>query len=85
MTATADLYDLLPAIYRIRDAEEGGALEALIAVLAAETDVVDRDIEGLYDDLFIETCRPWVVPYIADLLDVRGLYAVAPGTTSQRA
>jgi hypothetical protein len=85
MTATADLYDLLPAIYRIRDAEEGGALEALSAVLAAEADVVDRDIQGLYDDLFIETCRPWVVPYIADLLDVRGLYAVAPGTASQRA
>ena len=85
MTATADLYDLLPAIYRIRDAEDGGALEALTAVLAAEADVVDRDIEGLYDDLFIETCRPWVVPYIADLLDVRGLYAVAPGTASQRA
>ena len=85
MTATADLYDLLPAIYRIRDAEEDGALAALTAVLAAEADVVDRDIQGLYDDLFIETCRPWVVPYIADLLDVRGLYAVAPGTASQRA
>ena len=28
MTATADLYELLPAIYRIRDAEEGGTLEA---------------------------------------------------------
>lgn len=85
MTTTADLYDLLPAIYRIRDAEQGSALEALVSVLAAEADVVDRDIEGLYDDLFIETCRPWVVPYIGDLLDVRGLYAVAPGTTSQRA
>ncbi len=85
MTTTADLYDLLPSIYRIRDAEQGGALEALTAVLAAEADVVDRDIGVLYDDLFIETCRPWVVPYIADLLDVRGLYAVAPGTASQRA
>jgi hypothetical protein len=85
MTTTADLYDLLPAIYRIRDAEQGGELEALLTVLATQADVVDRDIEGLYDDLFIETCRPWVVPYIADLLDVRGLYAVAPGTTSQRA
>ena len=85
MTTAADLYDLLPAIYRVRDAEQGSPLEALVTVLAAEAEVVDRDIEGLYDDLFIETCRPWVVPYIADLLDVRGLYAVAPGTTSQRA
>ena len=84
MTATSDLYDLLPAVYRIRDGDDG-PLEALAAVLAAEADVVDRDIQRLYDDLFIETCQPWVVPYIADLLDVRGLYAVAPGTASQRA
>ena len=85
MTTTADLYDLLPSIHRIRDAEGEGALAALVAVLAGEADVVDRDIERLYDDWFIETCSPWVVPYIADLLGVRGLYAVAPGTASQRA
>jgi hypothetical protein len=85
VTTTSDLYDLLPSVYRIRDAEHEGALAALTAVLAAEVDVVDRDIERLYDDLFIETCQPWVVPYIADLLVVRGLYAVAPGTASQRA
>jgi Phage tail protein (Tail_P2_I) len=85
VTTTAGLYDLLPSLYRIRDAEREGALEALASVLAAEADVLDRDIEQLYDDLFIETCQPWVVPYIADLLDVRGLYAVAPGTASQRA
>jgi hypothetical protein len=85
VTTTADLTRLLPSVYRIRDEEREGALEALLAVLAAEADVVDRDIERLYDDWFIETCQPWVVPYIADLLDVRGLYAVAPGTASQRA
>jgi hypothetical protein len=85
MTKTGDLYDLLPSVYRTRDGEGEGALAALTAVLAAEADVVDRDIERLYDDLFIETCQPWVVPYIADLLDVRGLYTVAPGTASQRA
>ena len=85
MTTATDLYHLLPSVYRLRDAEREGALEALTEVLAAEADVVDRDIERLYDDLFIETCQPWVVPYIGDLLDVRGLYAVAPGTASQRA
>ena len=46
MTTTADLYDLLPAIYRITGRRAGGALEALTAVLAAEADVVDRDIAG---------------------------------------
>jgi Phage tail protein (Tail_P2_I) len=85
VTTTSDLYELLPSVLRIRDAEREGALEALAAVLASEADVVDRVIEQLYDDWFIETCQPWVVPYIADLLDVRGLYAVAPGTASQRA
>ena len=85
MIAAKDLYELLPSVHRIRDAERDDALAALTAVLAAQADVVDRDIEQLYDDWFIETCRPWVVPYIADLLGVRGLYAVAPGTASQRA
>ena len=85
MTATDELYDLLPSVYRIRDAEREGSLEALAEILAREADVVDRDIEQLYDNWFIETCQPWVVPYIADLLDVRGVYAVAPGTASQRA
>ena len=85
MTTTDELYDLLPSVYRIRDGEREGSLEALAEILAREADVVDRDIGQLYDNWFIETCQPWVVPYIADLLDVRGVYAVAPGTASQRA
>lgn len=85
MTATSDLYELLPSVYRIRDADHDRVLEDLMELLAAQADVVDRDIEQLYDNWFIETCQPWVVPYIADLLGVRGLYAVAPGTASQRA
>jgi hypothetical protein len=85
VTATSDVYDLLPSVYRIRDDERHGVLEELIELLAAQADVVDRDIEQLYDNWFIETCQPWVVPYIADLLEVRGLYAVAPGTASERA
>ena len=44
MTATSDRYDLLPSVYRIRDAEREGTLEALASVLAAEADVVDRDV-----------------------------------------
>ena len=85
MTAANPLYELLPAVYRIRDGDQGGVLEELTEVLAGQADVLDRDIDQLYDDWFIETCQPWVVPYIADLLGVRGLYPVAPGTASQRA
>ena len=74
MSTTADdLYALLPAIYRRRDAEQGLVLRALVEVLASQAGVVERDIEALYDNWFIETCAPWVVPYIGDLLRVRPL------------
>ncbi|MFO0952908.1 MAG: hypothetical protein U0835_17510 [Isosphaeraceae bacterium] len=63
-----DLYELLPAYVRLRDEEQGGPLRALIAVLNDQADVLKRDIDGLWDDLFIETCRDWVIPYIGDLV-----------------
>ncbi|MGB3298507.1 MAG: hypothetical protein WBA76_09585, partial [Phormidesmis sp.] len=69
------LYGLLPAIYRIRDRAEGEPLRALLAILEQEFKTVERDVEGLYENWFIETCDEWMVPYIGDLLDVRELYA----------
>lgn len=69
------MYRLLPAVYRIRDAEQGGALRALLEVLGEQTRVVERDIAQLYENWFIETCDEWVVPYIGDLLAVRNLHA----------
>ena len=80
------LYNLLPAIYRIRDASQDEALRALMAVLESELVRIERDIEGLYRDWFIETCAEWVVPYIGDLLGVRNLHSVeSAGVFSQRA
>ncbi len=76
-TPAEKLYALLPAIHRIRDAAEGEPLRALLAILEQEFDTLEQDIEGLYDNWFIETCDEWVVPYIGDLLDVRELYAKA--------
>lgn len=74
-TATRErLYELLPAIYRIRDAEGGEALHALLTIMGDELARIEDDIAGLYDDWFIETCAEWVVPYIGDLLGVRGLH-----------
>ncbi len=58
------LYELLPAVHRIRDAEEGEPLRALMAVLAREGAVVEEAIEQLYDNLFVETAEPWAVPYV---------------------
>lgn len=82
---TEQLYQLLPAIYRIRDAERGLPLKALIAVLTEQAAVMEADIDRLYENWFIETCDEWVVPYIGDLLGVRGLCPVTEATFSQRA
>jgi tail protein P2 I len=86
MSLTADeLYDLLPAIYRIRDAECNQPLRALVQVLADQAIVMEEDIAQLYDNWFIETCDEWVVPYISDLLGVRGLHPIEGATFTQRA
>lgn len=79
------LYSLLPAIYRVRDAAEGEPLRALMAVMERELELLESDIDRLYDNWFIETCDEWAVPYIGDLLGVRGLHAVRDGSFSQRA
>ena len=69
------LLELLPAVYRVRDEERGGPLRALLDAIADQVAVVEDDLRRLDDDLFIETCAPWVVPYIGDLLGVTGLPA----------
>ncbi len=72
------VYALLPAVHRRRDAERGNEMYALLSVIAAQARVVQDDIEQLYDNWFIETCQDWVVPYIGDLVG----YRVLPGTTA---
>ncbi len=58
------MYELLPAIYRIRDADRGEPLKALLSVIADQVGVLEEDLAQLYDDQFIETCAPWVAPSI---------------------
>jgi hypothetical protein len=79
------MYRHLPAIYRIRDAERGGPLRELLTVIAEQLAVMEENVEQLYDDLFIETCADWVVPYIGDLIGYSGLYGEALGRGSSRA
>ena len=79
------LYELLPAIYRIRDADQGESLKALLSVIAEQIAVLEENLEQLYDDQFIETCAEWVVPYIGDLIGYRSLYGVTPKISSPRA
>jgi len=82
---TERLYGLLPAIYRLRDADQGYPLRSLLAVIAREVGIVEEDIAGLYADWFIETCGEEMVPYIGDLLGVRGLHALENAGFTRRA
>jgi hypothetical protein len=70
------LYNLLPTIYRIEDANREEQLRALLAVIETELAAIEGDIEDLYENWFIETCEEWVIPYIGDLLGVRLVHAV---------
>jgi hypothetical protein len=65
------LYEFLPAVYRLRDEEQGKPLEALLQIIGEQVDLVEADVARLYDNWFIETCEPWVVPYIAELVGYR--------------
>ncbi|CAN5746232.1 hypothetical protein BH20CHL5_BH20CHL5_00990 [soil metagenome] len=124
---TRALFDLLPAVYQLRDAElagrvpslltpaeaaelaaleaaagplhasergrlatlrakrDQGPLKALLTVLGEQVAVLQEDLAQLYDDQFIETCAPWAVPYIGDLIGYRTLHGKAPRTASRRA
>ena len=84
MTEDDRLYNLLPSIYRARDTEYNQQLRALLSVIEDEIVRVERDIDRLYENWFIETCDDWLVPYIGDLLGVRNLNPSVPGVFSLR-
>ena len=78
-------YNLLPAVHRVRDVEQGEPLRALLSIIADQVAILEKDLEQLYDNQFVETCAPWVLPYIGDLIGVRGLHGVGQLTRTPRA
>ncbi|PYX00247.1 MAG: hypothetical protein DMG89_04830 [Acidobacteria bacterium] len=62
------LYELLPVVHRLRDADRGYPLRGLLQVISEQVNIVDADIAQFYENWFIETCQDWVVPYIGDLI-----------------
>jgi len=91
-TESRRLFELLPAIHRVRDAEiaaqaglGAGPLEELIRVIAGQMALLEENIEQSYDDLFIETCADWVIPYIGDLIGYQSLHGKVPDVASPRA
>jgi hypothetical protein len=84
---TDTLYRLLPAIHRIRDEEREppGALKALLSVIADQLQVMEENLDQLHDDLFIETCADWVIPYIGDLIGCEPLHPLGQARGLARA
>lgn len=78
------LYRLMPAVHRVRDAESGEPLKALLAVVADQLGVLEEDLDQLYDDQFIETCAGWVIPYIGDAIGYRALHGNVPRIRTPR-
>ena len=62
-----------------------GPLQSLLMLIAEQIAAVEGDLDQLYDDQFIETCAPWVIPYIGDLIGYRSVKGVAPAVASPRA
>ncbi|MEM1073106.1 MAG: phage tail protein [Pseudomonadota bacterium] len=92
--STDRIFELLPAFLRLADAEEGrqrripgdprdvedfGPLRTLASLIAREAQIVDEGLDDHYDNAFIETCAPWVIPYLGELLGVRGLADIPEG------
>jgi hypothetical protein len=68
-----ELRSLLPAVYLLRDARDDGSpgpLGALLDVVAEQLGVLLDDIRQSYDDHFVETADPWVLPYLGDLVGI---------------
>jgi hypothetical protein len=68
---TTPIADWLPPALR---EGPGGAsdperlLDLLLAAVDEQVALLARDIDQVYDDLFIESCADWAVPYIGSLL-----------------
>ncbi len=67
------LWEMIPAIYRIEDAnsDNPGVLRSMVEIMAKQAAVVRRSNDRLWEDQFIEWCNDWAVPYLADLVGTR--------------
>ena len=86
------LFDLLPALYRLRDATVAqsqalpqGPLQALLTLIDEQFALLADDLIQRYDDEFIETCAPWVIPYIGALIGYQPVNGIAPAVANPRA
>ena len=48
-----------------------GPLVTLLTALGVQLELLEAEVDWLYDDQFIETCADWVIPYIGALVGAR--------------
>lgn len=59
-----------PAPDPLSDTAEG-PLVTLLAALGQQLDLLEAEVDWLYEDQFIETCADWMVPYLGALVGAR--------------
>jgi hypothetical protein len=62
------LFELLPAVFRLRDSENGHPLRELLRAISGQVGEFLAEIGQLNDNWFIETCDDDLVPYFAGLV-----------------
>lgn len=71
------LYSLLPAVHRIHDEDPAnpsqGALRQLLHIIADQLGVLEEELQQLYENHFVETSAEWALPYIGELIGLRGV------------
>jgi hypothetical protein len=67
------LWAMIPAVYRHEDgvAANPGVLRALVDTWARQAAALRRSQDRTWEDLFVELCGAWAVPYIGDLVGTR--------------
>lgn len=79
------LWNLIPTVYRFQDTDSfdhPGPLRELVIRIGKQAAILRRSTDRLWEDQSIEACDDWVIPYIADLLDVQLVNGL--GTREQR-
>ena len=61
-----------------------GPLQSLLMVIGEQLEILAEDLDQLYDDQFIETCAPWVIPYIGDLIGYQAIHGITPAVDNPR-
>lgn len=61
-----------------------GPLESLLKVIDEQLANFAADLDQLYNDQFIETCAPWVIPYIGDLIGYQSIQGIAASVDDPR-